>query len=148
MMLRKQYDKAGKCTHVTVKHTGSSPEQNFSHRVVEDGVADGWIAVSPSQLVIKTDGEPLRYALKRTPGYYCLSTGERIPVSAMAWASPRRGELASREARDWLSKAGKAPTDYEVTNAYECVLAPEQHDRFRAVLDAKGRVVGNHTLEG
>jgi hypothetical protein len=35
-----------------------------------------------------------------------------------------------------------------VTNAYECVLAREQHDRFRAVLDAKGRVVGNHNLEG
>lgn len=148
MLMQRQYNKAGKCTHVAVKHTGTSQAQNFSHRLVENGVADGWIEVGPSHLVIKTDGEPLRYALKRTPGYYCLSTGERIPVSAMAWASPRRGELASREARDWLQQAGKAPTDYEVTNAYECTLALEQHHRFRAVLDAKGRVVGNHTLEG
>jgi hypothetical protein len=148
MLMKRHYDNAGKCTHVTVKHTGSSQAQNFSHRIVEDGVADGWIAVGALHLVIKTDGEPLRYDLKRTPGYYCSSTGERIPVSAMAWASPRRGDLASREARDWLAKAGKAPTDYEVTNAYECTLDPEQHDQFRAVLDAKGRVVGKHTLEG
>lgn len=148
MLMQRQYDHAGKCTHVTVKHTGTSPEQNFSHRLVENGVADGWIEMGGSSLVIKTDGEPLRYEIKRTPGYYCSSTGERIPVSAMAWASQRRGELASREAMFWLAKAGKAPTDYEVTNAYECVLAREQHDRFRAVLDAKGRVVGNHTLEG
>lgn len=148
MLMQRKYDKAGKCTHVTVKHTGTGPEQNFSHRLVEDGVADGWIAVGASHLVIKTDGEPLRYELKRTPGYYCSSTSERIPVSAMAWASWRRGEIARSEAQAWLAKAGKAPTDYEVTNAYECVLAPEQHDRFRAVLDAKGRVVGKHTLEG
>lgn len=131
MLMKRQYDTAGKCTHVTVKHTGSSPEQNFSHRLVENGAADGWIEVGASHLVIKTDGEPLRYELKRTPGYYCLSTGERIPVSAMAWASPRRGELASREALSWLAQAGKAPTDYEVTNAYECVLDADQHAQFK-----------------
>lgn len=131
MLIKRQYDKAGKCTHVTVKHTGTGQAQNFSHRLVEGGVADGWIEVGDSQLVIKTDGEPLRYALNRTPGYYCISTGERIPVSAMAWSSSRRGELASREAMLWLAKAGKAPTDYEVTNAYECVLDADQHAQHK-----------------
>lgn len=131
MLMQRQYDKAGKCTHVIVKHTGTDEAQNFSHRVVEGGIADGWIEVGEDYLQIKTDGEPLRYRLNRTPGYYCVSTGERIPISAMAWASPRRGELASREARTWLAKAGKEPTDYEVTNAYECVLDADQHAQFK-----------------
>lgn len=130
MLMQRQYDKAGKCTHVVVKHTGTTAAQNFSHRMVENGVADGWITLSDTHLHIQTDGDPLRYAIKRTPGYYCVSTGERIPVSAMAWASPRRGELASREARMWLATRGKAANDYEVTNAYECVLGDEQHAQF------------------
>lgn len=133
MLMQKQYNKAGKCTHVVVKHTGANAEQNFSHRVVEDGVADGWIEVGPDHLTIQTDDEPLRYTLKRTPGYYCTSSGERIPISAMAWASPRRGDLARREALVWLAKAGKAATDYEVTNAYECVLNNKQHNQFAII---------------
>jgi hypothetical protein len=131
MLMQRQYNEAEKCTHVRILHTGTSAEQNFSHRLVENAVADGWMEVGPDHLTIKTDGEPLRYALKRTPGYYCVSTGARIPISAMAWASVRRGELAQREAHAWLTKNGKALSDYEVTNAYECVLDAGQHAQFK-----------------
>lgn len=133
-------------THIEVRDTGASPAQNFSHRFVEDGVAAGWITLTDATLTIKAEPEDLAFALVRRPGYYCTSTGERIPVSDTSWNSARRGELANREALRWLTALGKVLTDYEVTNAYECVLSAAQHEKFRKVPDAKGRLVGAHRL--
>lgn len=133
-------------THLEVRDTGASPEQNFSHRFVEDGVAQGWITLTADTLTVRAQPEDLVFALRRQPGYYCSSTGERIPISSTSWNSARRGELARAEALRWLTANGKEPSDYEVTNAYECVLGDEQHARFRKVADAKGRLVGAHRL--
>lgn len=148
MLLQRQYDGDGAVSHVVVKHTGASAEQNFSNRLVEQAVVDGWMSIDGDHLTVKTDGEPLVYDLKRTPGYYCTSTGERIPVSAIAWASAQRGVLARKEALRWLEAKGLPATDYEVTNAYECVLCDEHHDKFRAVIGPKGQVMAAHKLEG
>lgn len=134
MLLKKNYGPDGSVSHVEVKHTGTSPEQNFSHRLVEAGMADGWVTVEDDALTMKTDAEPLRYQLKRKPGYYCVSTGDRIPISDIAWTQAcTRAEaiLAPREARKWLAARGLAETDYEVTRAYECVLGADQHDTFK-----------------
>jgi hypothetical protein len=148
MLMQRKYAKDGvTVTHVLVKHTGVSAEQNFSHRLVEDGMAAGWIAITDDKLKMLAQPERLVYTLKREPGYYCISTGERIPVSARSWASANRGTLARAEAQAWLKSKRLKDTDYEVTNAYECVLDAGQHDKFHAVVDAKGRITGNHTLE-
>lgn len=133
-------------THVEVLDTGASPEQNFSHRLVEDGISQGWISLAPGTLTVRAVPEHLSYSVMREPGYYCKSTGQRIPITATAWASSRRGVLARAEAQRWLAANGKDAADYEVTNAYECVLNEEQHAKFRKVADAKGRLVGAHRL--
>lgn len=133
-------------THVEIHDTGGSPEQNFSHRFVESGVAAGWLTLADNTLTVRAEPESLIYSLKRRPGYYCKSSGERIPISDTSWNSARRDKLAYAEAQRWLAANGKDRVDYDVTNSYECVLGDQQHAKFRKVADAKGRLVGAHRL--
>lgn len=148
MELKRQYNSAGEVSRVTVGHTGLKPEQNFSHRLIEAGIAQGWITLTGDTLTMAADPEDLVYTVKRTPGYFCKSTGERIPISMMAWASPKRDVLAYREAQAWLSANGKAATDYEVGNDYRCVLSSTQHEKFRTVRSISGNLVAAHTIAG
>lgn len=147
MLLKRIYASDGTVSGVEIKNTGVSREQNFSHRLVEQAIVEGWAILEGNTLTLRGEPEDLVYTVKRTPGYYCTSTGERIPISAVAWGSPQRGVLARKEALTWLLARGKAASDYEVTNAYECVLAEHQHNKFHAVTDPKGRIVGAHLLE-
>ena len=91
----------------------------------------------------------LVYTLLREPGYYCKSTGERIPISAAAWARAKTvaGDLSRREALNWLATRGLAEDDYEVTQAYEVELAEDAHAKYRGVPSPCGRLVAAHTLE-
>lgn len=133
MKLQRQYT-AGACTHVRVIHTGTNPEQNFSTRLVAAGVEQGWVIVSGDQLMMKTDAEPLRYTVKRSPGYYCRSSGEAIPVTPAAWRLVEKYGItdeARTEVVAWLLAHGKAGTDYELSLQYECVLDAAQHDAHK-----------------
>lgn len=121
-------------SHVQIMHTGLQAAQNFSDRLVEQAVVDGWAVLYENKLVLKGDPEDLEYTVQRSPGYYCVSSGERIPISEMAWRRMKItgvGDLSQREAAAWLLTRGKAANDYEVCNAYECVLAEEQHAKFK-----------------
>lgn len=149
MRLKRQYDK-GRVTHMLVEHTGTSPEQNFADRLVEQGIDEGWIKVDGAALELRAEPELLQYQILRAPGYYCRSTGDRIPLSerALRRLATRQMDTPRAEALAWLASKGLDPTDYEVTLAYECVLDAGQHERFRAVRDAASNVVAAHTLEG
>lgn len=148
MKLQRQYAN-GACTHVRVIHSGISREQNFSQRLVGQAMADGWMERKGATLILRTDGEPLRYAIRREPGYYCKSTGAAIPVSTFAWGqfmASGQGNLSRPEALAWLAAHGKAADDYEITTAFECTLDAAQHDQHRAVHDAAGTAVAAQTL--
>jgi hypothetical protein len=133
MKLQRQYTD-GACSHVRVVHTGTSPEQNFSTRLVDAGVAQGWVSVSGDRLLMKTDAAPLAYTVKRPPGYYCKSTDAPIPVSDAAWRILTRYAItdeARPEVLAWLAAQGKAADDYDLSLAWECVLDAAQHDAFK-----------------
>ena len=150
MYLKRLYDDAGRVSRVEIRHTGLSAEQNFSRRLVLQACGAGWMRLAGEQLLVVGDPEDLVYTIKRAPGYYCVSTGERIQVSQLAWeqaVSQPAAVLASAEARAWLAGAAKAANDYEVTMAYECVLSEQQHGKFRAVKAVSGNLVAAHTLE-
>ncbi len=135
MKLQRHYSD-GKCTHVEVIHTGTSPEQNFSDRLVDAGLAEGWVSISGDTLALKTDREPLRYKLVRKPGYFCKSSSEPIPIGVEAWLRFRLANDSSRsraEALAWLASHGKDSSDYDITTAYHCVLDAKQHAKHRAV---------------
>lgn len=148
MKLQRQFTD-GKCTHMAVIHTGASADQNFSQRLVAHGLAEGWLTRDGDHLLLKTEGEPLRYRIKREPGYYCRSTGERIDISVAAVAQlfAGHGLLSAAEANAWLVSRGKPAGDYEATWAYECELDAEQHARYRAVVNKAGNAVAAHTVE-
>lgn len=137
-------------SHVTCIHSGTSPEQNFSDRLVDTAQREGWIVIDGNTLLMKTADEPLRYEITRKPGYFCKSTGEAIPVTEANWLRFRMAndQRASAEAKAWLAANGKAADDYDITTAYHCVLDATQHANYRAVSPGGGLpAVAAHTLE-
>lgn len=135
MLMKRQFASVASIapTHMLVKHTGADREQKFSHRMVEQGLVDGWLQLDGNTLTISGDPQDLVYEVQRTPGYYAKSTGDAIPISPTAWArmlATGLGDLSAQEAKAWLVSHGLTHDDYEVTHAYECVLAAEQHEQF------------------
>lgn len=135
--------------HFSVVHSGTAPEQNFSDRLVDAMIETGAMAVEGDVLLIKTDGEPLRYAITRRPGYFCKSTGQPIPMSDRAWLKFRLANDSSASqaaARAWLAAHGLPADDYDITTAWHCVLDAEQHTKYRAV-SVGGIVRAAHEVE-
>ena len=150
MLLQRQYDKAGKVSGVRIKDTGSSPKQTWAARQVEQYMSEGWMALRGDQIVITAeDGDELVYDIVRRPGYYCASTGERIPISEPAmgqFMTQSEATLAPAEARAWLAER-KRGGGYEATHNYTCALDEGAHDKYRAVVGPKGQIAAAHRLE-
>lgn len=132
-------------THVSVLDTGCERAQQLSADLVQGGMADGWIKVDGSTLTMRcgtdADGkrDDLTYEIVRSPGYYCGSSGERIPLSEPAWSQAQRqteATLAPREAKAWLVARGRAPDDYDVVRVYDLVLDAAQQARHGLKLGA------------
>lgn len=150
MLLKRQYDPATldaaapRVTHVQVKHTGANAAQNLSTGLVADAVAAGWMRIDGATLTMVAEPEDLVYRIERGPGYYCCHDGKPIPISDLAREERLRsgiGRLSAAEALAYLAAhgfAGKAspdaanPAGYQVIDHYECVLAAEQHAKFKA----------------
>lgn len=152
MLLQRVYDADGKTvTGVRIKDSGSSPGQNWAARQVEQYMGEGWMQVRGEQIVITSvDGEELVYDILRRPGYYCASTGERIPISEPAmlqFMSQPQATLAPAEARAWLAER-KRGGGYEATRNYSCALVADAHAKYRAVVGPKGQIAAAHRLEG
>lgn len=149
MLLKRQYDLGDpgnpRVTGVELRHTGIHAEQNFSARLVFQAIAEGWMTLAGDLLLLKTATATLRYAIKRSPGYYCCHDGSRIPISDVAQQERLRtgiGRLAAAEARAHLAAHGFAgkkspdpanPAGYQVIEHYECVLDAAQHAKYKAV---------------
>ena len=114
-------------SHMEIIHTGTSPEQNFSTDFVLDGLRDGWIELSNSELRLIGQPETMIYQVLRKPGCYCSHCGKQIDRGD-------RGELARLHVA--MEHAGQTiqgnPAGYEVINHFECVLGAEQHERMKA----------------
>jgi hypothetical protein len=148
MLLKRKYDLRDPAqpvvTGVELRHTGIKPEQNFSVRLVSQGLAEGWLELGDGTITLHTDVAPLRYTVRRAPGYYCCHDGKRIPISDMAQQERLRtgiGRLAALEARAYLATQGFAgkpspdaanPAGYQVLEHYECVLDAAQHAKWKA----------------
>lgn len=139
------------CIGVELFHTGSTPEQTFKRRLVLDACAQGWMKVDGDKLTLASTSDVLTYAIKRQPGYYVKSTGERIPLSDLAMSeflTEIVANLAPAEARAFLAGRGLPADDYEATRNYHCVLNAEQHEKWRAVRDIASNTVAAHTIAG
>lgn len=131
--------------------TGETPEQTWSRRQVLQYVSEGWMTVEGGQITLRAKQDTLTYDVLREPGYYVVSTGERIPLSELAMAqfmSEPQAILAAAEARNFLATRGLDQTDYTASRNYYCRLNDAQHAKWRSVRDRAGNLVAAHTLEG
>lgn len=136
---------------VELFHTGSTAEQTFKRRLVLDACAQGWMKIDGDKLTLASTSDVLTYAIKRHPGYYVKSTGERIPLSDLAmseYLTEIVATLAPSEARAFLAGRGLPADDYEATRNYHCVLNDAQHEKWQAVRDIAGNTVAAHTIAG
>jgi hypothetical protein len=126
---------------ISIQNTGPEPEQNFSRRVIEAGIAEGWISMGQGKITIHGVDETeapadLVYTVLHMPGTYCCHCNMKLDddpsgASSRAHVADRHGDTPSPDPQN--------PVGCRVTTAYECVLDPEQHARFntRAVQAAQ-----------
>lgn len=131
----KKTDAAGNCTnpppldYVSVGHTGTTPEQNFSGGVINAAIAEGWATISRGKLMLHVMPEDLVYTIKRVPGRYCCHCGEKLQDDATGELA--RGHVARAHPNE-ESPDPNHPAGYSMTGAFECVLDAEQHARYQA----------------
>lgn len=138
----KEVDANGNCTnmpplaYISMANTGVNPEQSFSTDRVTEGLTAGLMRIDGDTLVLDVHPEPLRYAIKRRPGRYCLHCGEKL-------GDDNTGALARLHVAE--KHAGKPsldptqPAGYVALNHFECVLDAEQHEKYRVRPEAKHR---------
>jgi len=130
----KETDAAGNCTnpppldYVSLGHTGTTPEQNFSGGLINTALAEGWATISKGKLTLHVHPEDLVFTIKRMPGRYCCHCGEKLADDATGELA--RGHVAAAH-HDTKSPDSGNPAGYCMTSAYECVLDAEQHEKFR-----------------
>lgn len=117
-----------KLAYISLGHTGISPEQNFSTTLVTEGLQSGLMEINDDELVFHVHPEDLIFTIKRMPGRYCLHCGEKL-------ADDTTGELArlhiAMRHKGILSPVPSIPAGYEAINHFECMLDPEQHEKYR-----------------
>jgi len=123
--------------YIEVKHTGISAAQNFSERLINQGIASGFISISKGVLILHAKPEDLKYDILRTPGYYCCHCGERIVDAGLPSAPGSLVTIGSKHVHDAhgdgvLSPDAGNPSGYARLMHFECALAADQHKKFRS----------------
>lgn len=120
---------------VSLKHSGVRAAQNFSTRLVEGGIAQGWITLGQGKLVMHTpDGEDdLEFTVERGPGYYSAFTHEPIADANRVVSAGLTLGMQFVQAKHPGEKSPDAsnPSGYYRLNHYECVLNAVQHKKYR-----------------
>lgn len=138
--LRDMRKPAGACLNpppvdfLEVYHTGVSAKQNFSDRLIAQGIAEGWVSIGKGLLTVHAAPEDLTYKILRTPGYYCCHCGEQI-VDAGAPSAPESavtlGVKHVAEAHGSVkSPDSENPSGYLWSKRYSCELLPDLHEKF------------------
>ena len=98
---------------VKVKHAGD--KQHFSPRIIERGVAEGWMSLERGVITIHSDEGDVVYKIKAPPGYFCCHC-----------LQPLGGEASSRAHLADAHKGAKSPdaenpAGYRKNNYFDCV---------------------------
>lgn len=70
VVLETEEDGSAKLDHIEVKHTGTTPQQNFSDTLVLNGLREGWLSIKGGVLTLHAQPEDLHYTIQRVPGKY------------------------------------------------------------------------------
>lgn len=113
MLLKRLYDDHGKICGVRVLRAGAV--QHFSPRIIEQGVAAGWLSMVDGLLTVNGHDGPVVYRIERTPGYYCCHCQAKLSdqTEARAHVTADHGGAASPDASN--------PAGYRRDNFFACV---------------------------
>lgn len=124
---------------VSVKHTGTHPEQHFKRQRVEEALAAGWMSIGQGKLTVHAEEEDLVFTITRIPGTYCCYCGAKLQDDVRGDDGRRHVALhhAGAESPDSSNPAG-----FLVTHAYECVLDESQHATWNGTAVAQRATQG------
>ena len=114
--------------YISLAHTGTTPEQNFSVKLVTELVTKGIMEISGDELIFHVHPEDLHYEILRKPGRYCLQCGEKLPADISGELA--RLHVATEHAGELITDPSN-PSGYVNLTWFECVLNEKQHKRFR-----------------
>jgi hypothetical protein len=119
-----------KIDYISLAHTGISPEQNFSVRLVTEYLQTGFMSISGDELFFYVHPETLHFEIIRRPGRYCLHCGEKLPDDT-------GGALARLHVAEKHTGVASPNPDnsagYVAINHFACVLNAEQHEKWKSV---------------
>lgn len=116
-------EKTGKVTEVKpgavsgVKILRAGARQNFSTKIIEQGVAEGWLSLGQGKITIKAEGGDVSYTIERAPGYYCCHCNEKLDDGTAGAAH------VSEEHKDAESPDPGNPAGYRRDSFYACAKA-------------------------
>lgn len=113
---------------IHVKHTGTHPEQQFSRRLVDAGLHEGWISLGQGKLTLHTAEGDLAYTIVRVPGTYCCYCNLALGDDPSGVTG--RDHVALMHAGESCDDQDN-PAGYRVTHAYECVLDADTHAKWQ-----------------
>lgn len=103
--------------HIEVEQHPRNGIWNISKKLLEEGMADGWLSIQDGKVVIRTaDGEPdVEYQILRRPGHYCCYCGEKLQNSKSApeHIAQHEGEAYAKRDPD-----GSLPDDFDPTDQF------------------------------
>lgn len=118
---------------LSIIHTGVQETQRFSRNLVDSLVEQGHLTLRQGKILLHAQEETLTYTILRMPGTYCCHCQAKLDQDSSGQLS--RQHVAEAHA-GIASPDSSHPAGYEVLNAYECVLASEQHTRWQRPADA------------
>lgn len=133
MLLKRIYkeprdEQSPELDYLSLANTGTTPDQNFSVKLVTDMLGAGLMEIHDDELILRVHPEDLHYTIKRTPGRYCLHCGEKLQDDQSGQMA--RLHIAMKHA-GVESPDPDNPAGYIALNHFECVLNAEQHEKFR-----------------
>lgn len=114
---------------VAIVHTGVDQKQNFSRRLIDAGVAEGWVTLSRGMITLHTEEADLAYTILHMPGRYCLHCEQHFPTDPTGSESRRHLAVTHPGAE---SPDAQWPHGYKVLEGYECLLDAAQHEAWKS----------------
>lgn len=126
MLLKRLYSHDGPYPSVRgIKVLRAGERQHFSPRLVEGGVAEGWLSMAEGKIVIHGEDGRVVYRIERTPGFYCCHCGRKLDDSpgAKTHVEKTHGQLGPDGSVVSMppSPNPENPSGYERINYYDCV---------------------------
>jgi hypothetical protein len=92
----------------------SAAEHNFSPRLLDGGIAEGWLTMERGKVIIRGENKTLTYRIVLPPGYYCCYCNRALDDG------PAARTHIDEDHRDEPSPDQNNPSGYRRDNFFAC----------------------------